>query len=101
MLEALLLTHTFIFLGAGFSDPDIRLMLEDYTYRNTFKRKHYFVIPKNGLSDDEFEINAATLSLKFLKYDSKDNHKELTDSISQLRALVESKRGEIAGTFEW
>ncbi|MCL8034387.1 SIR2 family protein, partial [Pseudomonas aeruginosa] len=30
IIEALSLTHTFIFIGCGTNDPDIRLLLEDF-----------------------------------------------------------------------
>ena len=73
-------------------DPDIRLLLEDYTYRNKYKRKHIFITPKDSLSPEEFEIMGKTLSLKFLKYDHKEGHKELTDSIKQLKKKVEEYR---------
>lgn len=92
VLDALLLTHTFVFIGAGFNDPDIRLLLEDYTYRNKYKRKHIFITPKDSLSPEEFEIIGKTLSLKFLTYDSKDGHKELTESIADLKQKVEDYR---------
>lgn len=69
VLDALLLTHTFVFIGAGLNDPDIQLLLEDYTYRNKYKRKHFFITPKDSMSAEEFDIMENTLSLKFLKYD--------------------------------
>ena len=31
IMEALLMTHTFIFIGAGINDPDVRLLLENYS----------------------------------------------------------------------
>lgn len=101
ILDALLLTHTFVFIGAGLRDPDIQLLLEDYTYRNKYKRKHYFITPKDSMSDEEFEIMANTLSLKFLKYDKKEEHKELTESIKQLHALVDQKRDDLSLSKDW
>lgn len=101
LLDALLLTHTFIFIGAGLQDPDIQLLLEDYTYRNKYKRKHYFITPKDSMSTEEFKIMSETLSLNFLKYDKKDNHKELTESITKLHELVDAKRDELSISKDW
>ena len=101
LLDALLLTNTFIFIGAGLNDPDIQLLLEDYTYRNKYKRKHYFVTPKDCMSADEFAVLEETLSLKFLKYDKKEGHKELTDSIVELHSLVDTKREELSASKDW
>ena len=42
-----------------------------------------------------------TLSLKFLKYDKKDAHKELTDSIKKLHELVDQKRDELSASKDW
>ena len=101
VLDALLLTHTFVFIGAGLNDPDIQLLLEDYTYRNKYKRKHFFITPKDSMSAEEFDIMEKTLSLKFLKYDKKDGHKELTDSIKNLHELVDQKRDELSVSKDW
>ena len=101
VLDALLLTHTFVFIGAGLNDPDIQLLLEDYTYRNKYKRKHFFITPKDSMSAEEFDIMENTLSLKFLKYDKKDSHQELTESIKNLHALVDQKRDELSVSKDW
>ena len=53
MLDALLLTHTFIFLGCGMTDPDIQLVLENMNFSFPGCRPHYMVIPDNKLSRDE------------------------------------------------
>lgn len=101
LLNALLLTQTFIFMGAGLNDPDIKLLLENYAFQFSKCRKHYFIIPKKQLSDKEIEIYEETLNVKFLQYNSVDNHKELTDSLSQLNILVEQKRNELADNQSW
>ena len=101
ILDALLITHTFVFIGAGLNDPDMQLLLEDYTYRNKYKRKHYFVTPKDSLSKDEFDVISENLSLKFLTYDKKDKHKELTDSIKELHCLVDAERETLTMSKDW
>jgi len=44
-LQALALTHTFVFLGCGVNDPDIKLLLEDTLFRHPSTRKHLMLLP--------------------------------------------------------
>lgn len=101
IIEALSLTHTFVFIGCGTNDPDIRLLLEDFTFKFPLSKKHYIVMPKNALNVKVKEIVKETMSLNILEYDSANHHKLLTDSLAQLVTLVESKRQEIASTQSW
>lgn len=101
IIEALLLTHTFIFLGAGLNDPDITLLLEDYNFKYGFTRKHYFVIPKNELTNIERTIYEGSMGLQFLEYDPKNNHIELLNSIKELKSKVEEERHKISDTNNW
>lgn len=101
LLNALISTQTFLFLGAGLNDPDIRLLLENYAFQYQFSRCHYFVIPKNQLSEAEIQIHEKSLKVKFITYSAKDNHRELTESLVRLYSLVDSKRTEIASTLGW
>ena len=101
LLNALLLTQTFLFMGAGLNDPDIKLLLENYAFQYKTSRKHYFLLPKKQLSDKEIEIYEETLNIKFLQYSSADNHKELTDSLCELNRIVEIKRQDLANNQSW
>jgi hypothetical protein len=101
VLDALAITHTFIFIGCGPHDPDVRLLLEDYNYRFRLNKKHFIISPKNATKQDVLEIMEDTMSLKTFTYDSKNNHIELTQSLSALVSLVESRRSELASTMEW
>lgn len=101
VLESLLLTHTFIFIGAGLNDPDIQLLLEDYHLQYAFKRKHVFIIPKKQLTQEEKKIYTDSLHLQFLEYDSKSDHKELMDSIIELKNRVDDKRTQISRANSW
>ena len=101
LLNALLLTQTFLFMGAGLNDPDIRLLLENNAFQYKSSRKHYFLIPKKQLSDKEIEIYEETLNIKFLQYSSVDYHKELTESLRELNRKVEEKRQDLANNQSW
>ncbi|EFO4378930.1 SIR2 family protein, partial [Escherichia coli] len=44
ILNALGLTHTFLFIGCGANDPDIRLLLEDAFFKHNAVKPHYMVM---------------------------------------------------------
>jgi hypothetical protein len=101
LIDALSITHTFIFIGCGTNDPDIRLILEDYSFKYSHSRKHYIIMPKNAVNKKVQEILEETMSLKSILYDSKDNHKELTESLENLVKQVDIKRDDLAATKNW
>lgn len=101
IMDALAITHTFLFLGCGTNDPDIRLMLEDYSYKFSFSREHYFVIPKGQNSKSVNKILEATMNLKMIEYSSNDHHVELKDSLDNLLKLVEAQRDIIVDKQSW
>ncbi len=95
LLEALILTKTFLFLGAGLNDPDIQLLLENYSFEYGHTRKHYFVIHDNEYSNDELSVYESTLNLLFLKYDwnrKVKSHQDFLDSVKELVSRVEAKK---------
>ncbi len=101
VIEALSITHTFFFIGCGTNDPDIRLILEDYSFKFIQNKKHFIVIPSNTVHKKVLDIISETMSLEPLLYDSKNNHIQLTNSIKELVDLVEIKRNELSGTMRW
>lgn len=101
IIEALSLTYTFVFIGCGTNDPDIRLLLEDFTFKYPLNKQHYIVMPKNALNNKVKEIIKETMSLKILEYDSNNYHKLLTDSLEELVTKVDLKRQEIAALQSW
>ena len=52
LLEALSLNYIFVFLGCGFSDPDIQLVLENYSFVFPGSPSHYFITPEDGINDE-------------------------------------------------
>lgn len=100
IIEALLMTHTFIFIGAGINDPDVRLLLENYSTMFHTAIPHFFITTKDNIKDKE-EIYSEIFNLKFLTYDSRDYHKELSVSIHELVNLVEREKVNIAASQNW
>lgn len=101
ILDSLSITNTFLFLGCGTNDPDIRLLLEDYQNRFQYSREHFFVLSKKSNPLGVNEILEETMNIKILEYDKKDNHQEFLDSLQELVNKVELKRQEIADTQNW
>jgi hypothetical protein len=101
LLEALALTHTFIFLGCGVSDPDIRLLLEDTFFRHPSSPPHVFIMPKPGFHNSVITILQESMNIKILRYSSAHDHKELSDSMNKLVDLVENQREELRATGNW
>ena len=95
LLEALILTKTFLFIGTGLNDPDLQLLLENFKFQFGKTRKHFFVIHDKEYAEEELAIYENTLNLSFLKYNwnrKTKSHQDFIDSIADLRAQVESER---------
>lgn len=101
ILSALTLTHTFIFLGCGLSDPDVRLLLENYTFIYPNCRPHYMATSEDNINDDFKKVIKENCNLELLSYSPDNNHQELLDSLKILVDEVEEVRTEIASTQTW
>ncbi len=99
MMTALLHTHAFLCIGCGLSDPDIKLIFEDYRYKFG-ESPHYITLP-SPVSTAEASLIQKTRGLNVLKYSQKDNHKELTESLLELGKAVSLRRDEIATVQSW
>ena len=99
MITALLHTHTFLCIGCGLSDPDMQLLFENYRYRYS-ESPHYIVLPL-PISKEECSLIQKTRGLNVLTYPSKDNHKELTESLRRLGDDANLEREQIAATRNW
>jgi hypothetical protein len=101
ILDALAITHTFIFLGCGVNDPDVRLILENYAFRFKDSRSHFIVMPRRSCHEDEKTVIQSSMNLKVLTYDAKNNHAELGSSIEQLTQWVDAQRQSLAASLGW
>lgn len=101
VLEALMITHTFLFIGCGIEDPDIRLILEDHAFRYGYARPHFFVLPKGHVHQQFRPIIQKSLNIKVLEYDKTGEHKLLKDSIDELVARVNAARVQMGATQSW
>ena len=102
LLDSLALTHTYIFIGCGLNDPDIRLTLENYNFGFPGCKPHYFISADTGMNNDLEQSLLRNCNLKVLKYENPDGkHKKLLEAIVELVNLVEIKRDSIAGSQNW
>lgn len=101
LVEALFLTHTFVFLGASMRDPDIQLLLEDQAYRFEGARPHFLVTAKDAARQAMQDVLAENMNLRPLFYDPADNHAELAASLKILADLVDDARETLTKTMDW
>lgn len=101
LLDALSVTHTFLFLGCGLSDPDVHLMLERHVNQFPGSRPHFMVTPANSVHVDVQSCFRKSLNLRFLTYKPKENHLELSKSIGNLVELVDEARDGLSRTRDW
>jgi hypothetical protein len=101
LLDALFISHTFVFLGASLRDPDIQMLLEDHAYRFERTRPHFMVMPTGTTRQAVVSIMEESMNLRALSYDSANNHAELAASVKELVQLVTSERQRLTQTLDW
>ena len=102
LLDSLALTHTYVFIGCGLNDPDIRLTLEHYNFGFPGCKPHYFVAADTAMNPDLEQSLLKNCNLKVIKYDNSDGkHEKLLPALNDLVALVEDERNKIAGSQNW
>lgn len=102
LLDALILTHTFIFLGCGINDPDIRLTLENSNFLYPGCRPHYFVTAAGSYADEISSVLCKSRNLELITYDNEDgSHANLLEELKKLNQEVESARKRITDSQTW
>ena len=101
LLDALLRTHTFIFVGCGVSDPDIRSLLENYRYRHPYGQSHFFVTASKSICSEVKAVLSETLKINFIEYATTKDHINLSKELEVLKVLVELERIELSKNQAW
>lgn len=102
ILKSLVLTHTFLFIGCGTDDPDIRMLFEDIQFAHNRMPFHYMTLPRGEVHGDILTIASESMRIKFLSYSPDNGHAELTESLGALVEKVESFRDqELSKTLKW
>ncbi|MFD1794764.1 hypothetical protein FQV27_06225 [Paracoccus aurantiacus] len=101
--DAALMTHTFLFLGCGYGDPDVNLLLENQAFRSLpgSIEPHYFLTSKE-IPKDLKESLRKNRNLKTITYDRiDDDHTGLVNAMEALLHQVENARVSLAETSNW
>lgn len=99
--DSALMTHTFLFLGAGHRDPDINLIMENQNFTFSELHPHYFLAAR-GMHQDLKQSLRSNRNLQVVEYDKIDeNHSGFIASIDKLLELVEAERAKLVGTLDW
>jgi hypothetical protein len=99
--DSALMTHTFLFLGTGYSDPDINLILENQNFTFSDTHPHYFLTAV-GMHQDLKESLRKNRNLEVVEFDPIDqNYSGFANAIAELKEAVEIKRSDIASRMDW
>jgi hypothetical protein len=99
--DSALMTHTFLFVGAGYRDPDINLVLENQNFTYSEAHPHYFLAAA-GLHDDMKRSLRANRNLQVIEYEKlDDDHSGFPQAIEKLLELVEMEREELSRSLDW
>lgn len=99
--DSALMTHTFLFLGAGNRDPDINLILENQNFTYSESYPHYFLAAKGMHNDLKISLRA-NRNLQVVEYDAIDaDHSGFNVAINRLLADVDAYRSDLAKSMEW
>ena len=101
LIDALFLTHTFLFVGCSLNDPDLRLFLEQHAQRHPSAPVHYMTSPEGEIPDELNSSVKRNMNLHVLRYDPASGHEELATAIGDLVPLVEDKRADLAARMDW
>lgn len=102
LLDALILTHTFIFLGCGINDPDIKITLENSNFLYPGARPHYFVTAEGAYEPAVSKVLFNNRNLELLTYENPDGtHTKLLESLKDLNQRVEEARVTIRNNQTW
>lgn len=99
-IDALVLTHTFLFIGCGMNDPDLSLVLEQYA-RSFGVAPPQYVALGGKVTAEYRRMLSNNYNLKVIEYSTAHDHKELLDSVQELVNLVEVERGRLAVSTLW
>ncbi|MGJ3258885.1 MAG: SIR2 family protein [Rhodospirillales bacterium] len=99
--DSALMTHTFLFLGAGTRDPDINLILENQNFTYSSAHPHYFLTTR-GMHADLKSSLRTNRNLEVIEYDPiDDSYSGFAPTILSLLELVEGERETLAESSDW
>lgn len=91
VLDASILSHTFIFIGCGLRDPNIALLLQTQKFSFPQAQPHY-ILTGSKINEDLERSLRRNRNLKCIKYDPANNHTKLGELLDDLLREVEARR---------
>lgn len=101
LLDALLLTHTFLFVGTSLRDPDLLLFLENHATAHPSAPPHFMTCPEGEVHGIRDAAVRRDFNVRLLRYSGASGHVELSDSLEQLVDLVQAARDDLADRQGW
>ena len=101
LIDALLLTHTFFFIGTSLRDPDLILFLENHSSAHPSAPVHYMTSPIGEIHPSRDPSIREDLNIKLLRYNPAAGHSELTESLQALVDVVQTSRDSVATRQGW
>lgn len=95
VLKAVFLTNTVVFIGCGFDDPDLLLLLEEVKIFGRSQKTHFALMKKgdkNPLLIDAWKHNFNTHVFEY-----GPEHSNLIEDMQSLLDLVQVKRAQVSG----
>lgn len=97
IMDTLLLTHTFLFVGFSMADPAVAMIVENAAYRFPLNRPHYIFQPGKAIPEVD-ELWKRLRKLYVLRYSEERHHVELAEQVEALGAAAALRRNELAAT---
>lgn len=94
LLGALLLTHTFVFIGFSMTDPAVSFVIEMHAQKFPETRPHYIFLPV-GASRQTIDISKKLRKLYIVPYNPKNNHHQMVEFAEEIGTLVSQRRIEL------
>ncbi len=101
VIRSLALTHTFVFVGCGVDDPDLRMLFEDIKFAYGRLPLHFMTIPTDEVAPEVLRELGTVMQVKHLTYSPDNGHHELTESLANLVQLVEQRREMLSKGRNW
>lgn len=100
-LDASILTHSLLFIGAGYTDPDVNLLLENHNFTFPSAKPHYFLTSENH-HECLVRSMKENRNLKFIVYDKiDDGHSGLVTELENLVKQTNEAREDLIQTTNW
>lgn len=99
LIQTLLLTHTFLFIGFSMDDPAVSLLVESHAHRYSDTRPHYAFV--SGKQQPEIDnLSRSIRKLFVLRYPDANGHVALAEQIEELGKLGIERKKELSAAIQ-